>query len=48
MALAGWSITDAQGGVTQVRLNDFGPSKAMPNWFFELARPNAGGAAPAG
>ena len=37
MALAGWAITDAQGGVTRVKLADFGLSKAMPNWYFELA-----------
>jgi outer membrane lipoprotein-sorting protein len=45
LALTGWDITDAQGAVTKVRLSDFGPSKAMPNAFFELARPGgpAGG-----
>ncbi|HEY2481345.1 MAG TPA: outer-membrane lipoprotein carrier protein LolA, partial [Caulobacteraceae bacterium] len=47
MALAGWSITDAQGGVTRVKLNDFGPSKAMPNWYFELSPTKGGGAGPA-
>jgi outer membrane lipoprotein-sorting protein len=46
MALAGWAITDAQGGVTRVRLADFGPSKAMPNWYFELAPSGAARKAP--
>jgi outer membrane lipoprotein-sorting protein len=48
MALAGWSITDAQGGVTRVKLTDFGPGKRLPNSFFELApaRPAAPAAAP--
>ena len=39
--LAGWSITDAQGGLTKVVLTSFGPGKEMPNKFFELA-PTAG------
>jgi outer membrane lipoprotein-sorting protein len=48
VALAGWSITDAQGGVTRVKLADFGPGKRLPNSFFELAptRPAAPAAAP--
>jgi outer membrane lipoprotein-sorting protein len=46
IALAGWAITDAQGGVTRVNLADFGLSKAMPNWYFELAPPGAGRNAP--
>jgi hypothetical protein len=37
LALAGWTITDAQGGVTRVKLADFAAGKAMPNRFFELA-----------
>jgi outer membrane lipoprotein-sorting protein len=37
IALAGWTITNPQGGVTRVALTDFGPSKSMPNAFFELA-----------
>jgi outer membrane lipoprotein-sorting protein len=37
LALTGWTITDAQGGVTRVKLADFAASKAMPNRFFELA-----------
>jgi outer membrane lipoprotein-sorting protein len=41
LALTGWSITDAQGGVTRVALTDFAPSKAMPNAFFELAPSDA-------
>jgi len=45
-ALAGWAITDAQGGVTRVKLADFGLSKAMPNWYFELAPTGAGRNAP--
>ena len=35
--LVGWTITDAQGGATRVKLIDFAPGKAMPNAFFELA-----------
>lgn len=45
IALTGWSITDAQGGITKVRLSDFGPSKPMPYKFFELA-PTAPAGAP--
>jgi len=37
IALAGWTITDPQGGATRVVLADFGPSKSLPNSFFELA-----------
>jgi outer membrane lipoprotein-sorting protein len=36
LVLEGWSITDPEGGVTRVRLEDFGPGKAMPNSFFEV------------
>jgi len=36
-SLAGWSITDAEGGITKVRLSDFGLAKPMPYKFFELA-----------
>lgn len=46
MALAGWAITDAQGGVTRVKLADFGLSKAMPNWYFELAPTRGAGNGP--
>jgi outer membrane lipoprotein-sorting protein len=46
IALAGWSITDAQGGITKVRLGDFGPSKAMPYKFFELAPTAPAGSEP--
>jgi outer membrane lipoprotein-sorting protein len=45
IALTGWTITDAQGGITKVRLSDFGLSKAMPYKFFELA-PTAPAGAP--
>jgi outer membrane lipoprotein-sorting protein len=44
LKLAGWTITDAQGGATRVRLADFSAGKAMPNSFFELA-PEKGAAA---
>jgi outer membrane lipoprotein-sorting protein len=37
--LTGWSITDAQGGLTKVVLTNFAPGKPMPNRFFELAPP---------
>jgi outer membrane lipoprotein-sorting protein len=37
LALGGWTITDAQGGLTRVTLSDFAASKAMPYRFFELA-----------
>jgi outer membrane lipoprotein-sorting protein len=37
LRLMGWTITDPQGGVTRVDLLDFGPSKSMPNAFFELS-----------
>jgi outer membrane lipoprotein-sorting protein len=37
--LTGWSITDAQGGLTKVVLADFAAGKQMPNKFFELAPP---------
>ena len=36
LSLTGWRITDPQGGVTRVTLIDFGPSKPMPNRFFDL------------
>ena len=44
MNLAGWTITDAQGGATRVKLTDFSAGKSMPNSFFELA-PEKGGSA---
>ncbi|HEY2177701.1 MAG TPA: outer-membrane lipoprotein carrier protein LolA [Caulobacteraceae bacterium] len=37
LVLAGWTITDARGGLTRVKLVNFAPGKAMPNRFFELA-----------
>jgi outer membrane lipoprotein-sorting protein len=37
LALSGWTITNPQGGATKVTLQDFGPSAAKPNAFFELA-----------
>jgi len=37
LALSGWTITNPQGGATKVTLQDFGPSAAKPNSFFELA-----------
>jgi outer membrane lipoprotein-sorting protein len=37
LALSGWTITNPQGGATRVVLQDFGPSAAKPNAFFELA-----------
>jgi outer membrane lipoprotein-sorting protein len=43
--LAGWTITDAQGGATKVRLADFASGKSMPNAFFELT-PERGAAKP--
>lgn len=41
LALVGWTITDARGALTRVTLSDFGPSKALPNSFFELKPPLA-------
>jgi outer membrane lipoprotein-sorting protein len=43
--LAGWTITDAQGGTTKVRLAEFASGKSMPNAFFELT-PERGAAKP--
>jgi outer membrane lipoprotein-sorting protein len=44
LKLAGWTITDAQGGTTRVKLADFAAGKTMPHRFFELA-PERGEAA---
>jgi len=47
LGLAGWTITDGQGGVTRVRLADFAPGKAMPKRFLRAGarsrRGQAGG-----
>ena len=40
LALAGWTIKDAQGGATQVKLLDFAPASRFPWTLFELADPN--------
>jgi outer membrane lipoprotein-sorting protein len=39
IALTGWTVTDAQGGKTRVRLADFGPSRRFPSSLFELKPP---------
>ncbi len=48
LALAGWTITDAQGGTTQVKLLDFAPTSRFPWTLFELADPNATQVGPSG
>ncbi len=46
MALRGWTITDAGGGVTRLRLDDFKSSPPRDAAFFELRDPRPIGAAP--
>jgi len=48
LALAGWTITDPQGGATRVRLIDFAPSPRFPWRLFELADPAGPQAGPSG
>ena len=39
LALAGWTITDRQGGATRVRLLDFAPAGPFPASLFVLTDP---------
>jgi outer membrane lipoprotein-sorting protein len=41
VGLTGWTITDAQGGETRVRLVDFHPASGFDPHLFELPRPPA-------
>jgi outer membrane lipoprotein-sorting protein len=47
IALTGWTITDAGGGATRVRLTDFAPSAPREAAFFVLSDPRPTAAAPA-
>jgi outer membrane lipoprotein-sorting protein len=46
IALTGWTITDAGGGVTRVRLTDFAASPPRDSAFFVLQDPRPAPAAP--
>jgi outer membrane lipoprotein-sorting protein len=39
VTLSGWTITDARGAATHVRLVDFGPVEALPASLFDLRNP---------
>ncbi len=47
IALTGWTITDAGGGATRVRLTDFSPSAPREASFFVLSDPRPTAAPPA-
>jgi outer membrane lipoprotein-sorting protein len=48
VALAGWTITDPQGGATRVKLVDFAPAARFPWTLFELSDPRQAQAIPSG
>ena len=40
-ALAGWTVSDAQGQTTQIQLTDFAPTSGLAPGLFELKDPHA-------
>ena len=41
LALAGWTVSDAQGQTTQIQLTDFAPTSGLAPGLFELKDPHA-------